>query len=717
MPTPDPSSPLNPYWAALPDSTELAPKLVAKVDKYNDQTFFRSMLAQYARSYRYYFGLDPSGIHATSQVLRGGDQGELAELRVNHSRSLVNTLLNLIVAPKIVWAPKAVNDDYASTQDLELASALLEYYWKDKQISILATRCLEEALVFSECYVMLGWDPDGGDDYAATVTPGLPSNPGLGADPAAAAEPVGMSMPEAENPEAPLTFGGVSKTGDVYLHKVSAWDVIRDVSKQSWADLDWVIVRKYHSKFTLAAKYPDQADLILSCSDDRNKLSLIGNASQNTETDDIACYYFYHKRTPALPEGRAVVYLANSAVLEDGPLPYESIPLYRVSAGELSGTPFGYTPYFEVLGVQELMDSLHTAIATNQSTLATQCITVAAGSTFALDELGKGMRLIYHPQDAQPPQALQLTKTPQEVFQHLANLKKDQELLFGLNSVVRGEPQSGELSGSALALLQSQALQQSSTIQANYLRFVEDIGTCVLAILRKNLSVERKVSITGKSNQSVVRDSEYSGEDLKNIKTVLVEIGNPMAQTAAGRSEMAKELIQMNILKSPEQYLQVLTTGRLEPLTQSLNSELMLIRSENEGMARGEMPVVTLIDDHMLHAREHRGVLANPDARANPDIVRVVLQHISEHDMAYHSAPPSTLVLMGQQPPQIPLMGPGMGGPPPGAGPEAGANTAPNNTEKPPMPRGNPAAGSAKMPDAPTNPASGQKWNPVDGGL
>ena len=62
-------------------------------------------------------------------------------------------------------------------------------------------------------------------------------------------------------------------------------------------------------------------------------------------------------------------------------------------------------------------------------------------------------------------------------------------------------------------------------------------------------------------------------------------------------------------------FQQVLSTGRLEPITNSLSSELLNIKSENEALARGEPPVMVILDDHKLHAREHRSVLANPTAQ------------------------------------------------------------------------------------------------------
>lgn len=673
------------YWAAA-QTEDFVRKAVARVDDYAESSLFSTLSSLQTRAYQYYYGLDANNVHTTSQVLRGGDVGELAAIRVNHSRSLVNTLLNLIVAPKLSWTPKAVNIDYESIKQCELAAALLEYYWVEKRVSSFSVRALEEALVFGEGFVYVDWEEQAGQDYSATED-----------------------------------LSATIKSGDLQFTNISSWDVIRDPFKQSYDALDWVIVRTWKSKWEIVAKYapyspapvgdPEAPDaesfeldenaelrnLILSAPSD---VKLESSNPTAEDSDDIPVYHFLHKRTPALPDGRHTVFLTNEAVLSDGKLDFEEWPLYRVSAGEMTGAPFGYTPYFDVLGVQELMDSLNTSIASNQSTFGTQLIAVQDGSDAGSDNLAGGMKVIYYPRDGKPPEAINLTRTPSEIFSHLQTLKKEQELLFGLNSVVRGEPQSGELSGSALALLQSQALQQSSTIQSNYLRFVQGIGDCVVYTIRTRASAPQKIAIVGKSSQFLVTETEFTGESLSRVKKVLVEIGNPMAQTAAGRSEMAKELMQMGLVKTPEQYHQVLLTGRLEPLTQSLQHELLLIRSENESLSRGEQPPALALDDHLLHAREHRAVLANPEARRSPEVTQAVLAHIQEHEQLFFTVPPTTLQMVGQTPPMP--MGPPGG---PGAGP----------AEAPP-PGAEPTTPAAELPQPPKNAATGEEWNPVDGG-
>lgn len=704
------------YWAAA-ETQFIGEKLMGRVTAFDTDKVTEEMYQRLFNARQYYYGFDPQGSHATSRVQRGGEQGELAEIRVNHSRALVGTLLNLVVSPKITWQPKAVNNDYAAAGQCILASAILEYYWKELGVDAFARRSCEEAIAFTEGFIFAEWDESMGED--------------IGVDP---------------------ETNALLKSGDIRFTNLSSWDVIRDPRKKSFESLDWVILKVQRNKWDLARLFPTSAEDIITHGLESKDLETPSGEEQSVgDSDDVTAYYFFHKPSPSLPAGRESVFISDHCVLIDRPLSYDAIPLHRVAPAEMVGTPFGYSQYLEVLGIQELIDSLHTSVATNQSTFSTQLIAIEQGSEVPIDQLTGGAKAIYYPPGKQPPQALQLCKSPPEIFQHIKDLKQDQEQLFGLNSVVRGTPQGSSRSGAALALLQSQAILQASGLQAAYLKFVEGLGAAVLCMIQTRCTTERKIAISGKSNAFLQKEEKFTGQSIAKVKKVTVDIGNPLAQTAAGRSEIAKELIQLQLIKTHEQYQQVLTTGRMEPLTQSLENELLLISAENEEIAKGQPPVggVLLHDDHLLHCREHRPTLANPQARINPQVLKSGTDHIHEHYRAFfgisptgdpgnpmQGIPPSPpdpqyrermLFLMGMGPMPAPMPPPGMGPPPgaggpppgPGGGPPPGAGGPPPGKKAGPPP-GPPEPGAPpnpeKLPSQPKNPATGQKWEPLTGG-
>lgn len=651
---------LTDYFALKP-TPELGKALWTKVqDDRNTDSAVSPHRDRNARAMLYYFGQNPTGTAQASMVSRGGDQGELAVYRVNHSRALVQTLINLILSAKVVWECVAGNSDSESRAQTILGAAILEQYWKDYRVASFAARQLEEAVVFGDAFIYAPWDKSLGQQYAPGVF-----------------------------------------TGDIDFKNVSTWDVIRDPYKKSYDQLDWRIVCLRESRFTLAAKYPQFEERILSVPSDiisKNSNMLPGQAGRDTE--DINVYHFYHDRTAATPAGRETIFVADDCVLEDGPLSYDTVPLYRVSAAEMFGTPFGYTAFQEILGLQEIVDSLESSVATNQTTFSTQMIGIQTGSNVSPESIG-GIKLITYPLGGSPPIAVQLTKTAPEVFQHIKDMVQNMEQLMGLNSVVRGVANSGEQSGSALALLSNQAKQQSSNLEGNFYQGLRSLGQGILETIRVKCPFPRTVALAGKTNTSLAQIQEYTKKDLTAIHRVNVDIGNPLQQTIAGRKELATMYIQALGPGSvrPEQLEQVIDTGRLEPLTNGLQKQLLLICSENESLQKGDSPPVLADDDHALHMREHVAMSSDPVVRGNPAAMQALNDHMNQHWSEYRAADPARLMVLGQTPP--PQLGPPPGAPPaPGGPPPSGP--PPGMGAKGPGPK---PAMAAKVSGPPTPPS------------
>jgi hypothetical protein len=442
-----------------------------------------------------------------------------------------------------------------------------------------------------------------------------------------------------------------------FFYNVPWWDVYpRPEEAGVERQLDWVVVRRpveplrpggpdtaRRSVTRTRSEQPSLEDRILACARARQgtrSRSGAKSGARSQDSDDVTCYYFYHRRGAALPKGREVVFLGDGTVLKDETLEYDDFPLYRVTPTELFGTPFGYSPFIEVMAIQELIDSLASTIATNQIAFGVQNVIVPQGSDISPEQLSGGLRVIYKPPGTEGPKPLQLTSSPKEVFEFLETLKADQQRLFGLNDVVMGDAPSKDMSGAGMALLSQSALQQSSTLQANYIRMVQSIGTSILGTLRSRMTVPRTLDIVGKQNAFLVKPpEEYSGKNLGRVSKVLVDIGNPMEQTPTGRFELGQQMIQLGVKLNVDQMQQLVSTGRMDPLTRGLQSELLNILSENEAIAAGQPPDAMLHDDHLLHGREHSVPVANPEARKDPSVLDAHMKHMHMHYELYFGVP------------------------------------------------------------------------------
>jgi hypothetical protein len=653
------------YFATLP-TDEIGKDLITRVDDYYSFLQESGTLTKWNKAYRAYYGLSKDGMIDTTEIGSGGSQGELSILKVNHVRNLVQHLLNMTTAQRPAMQPRATNSDFKSQSQTILASGVLDYYLREKKLESALKKSVELALVFSEGFVTVEWDATSGEVYS--------TNPDTGA-------PV--------------------YEGDIKYEARTPLDVIRDAEKLSAEDDDWKIVRTFKNRFDLAEKYPEYAEdiLRLNVSEEyfrRYSFQRRGRKIRN----DVPVYTLFHRKSEAVPNGRQVVFLPSGLVLLDVALPYREIPVYRNAPGDLVGTPFGYTPVYDLLGIQQAIDSLYSIVTTNQLTNGVSNVMVPKGSDLSVQQISQGLNLIEYDRDLGKPEVLNLTFTPGEIFSQIRKLEEAMETLSGVNSVVRGNPEASLKSGAALAMVASQAIQFNSGLQQSYVAVMEGVGTATINTLRDFATVPRVAYIAGKHNRPLMK--EFKGDDLAQINRVTVEVTNPVSKTPAGRLEIANQLMQGGLIKRPEQYISVLETGKLEPLIENEMSELLLVRAENEQLSEGQLPIATAVDDHKMHILEHKSVLASPEARSNPTLVKNATAHILEHIELLRTTDPALLELIGQKP-----LAPAQTPSAPGPIPEVMDATNPVVQN----------AQSVNLPQMPTNPLSGSPYDPQTGGL
>jgi hypothetical protein len=611
------------YWAAAP-ADEIANEILDRVEDYYRFMSLSGRLDLIRRSWLYFYRPRVTG----GRLNPTGEQGELTVMSVNHYRNLLTHLSTMTIQQRPSFEPRATNSDTKSQAQVILAAGLLDYYMREKKLERYIKRGVDTSLMMGEAFVRAEWDATGGAVYGKTES------------------------------------GAAVYEGDMKYSNYNPLNCIRDFTLESHSQEVYYILRDPVNKFSLAAKFPDLAEDILD-----DSVDLLEYAKTTTlqalgfdDSDNIFVYTLLHKPTPALPGGRFTTCLDNGTVLQDGPLPYKETHVYRIAPDEEEGTIFGYTVGFDLLAVQEGIDILYSTVITNQSTFGVQNILVPKGHDISTSQMSGGLNVIEYDKDIGKPEAINLTETPAEIFNFIQMLEQVSETLSGVNSVARGNPEASLKSGAALALVASQAIQFSQNLQQSYTQLVEDIGSGTISILQDFASVPRVAAIVGKSNRPLMK--EFSGHDIDRINRVMVDMGNPMTRTTAGKVNLADALAERSMIDSPDQYIQVITTGRLEPVVESKQAENLLIKSENEALADGRPQIVIVTDKHAQHILEHRVVLANPEVRTDPNsaaIQKATLDHIQDHINALKTTDPSLLQLIHQQPmmPAAPQGAPG----------------------------------------------------------
>lgn len=631
------------YFAA-DEAKKVADILMHRMDTWQSSLESNGYLEKLRMCWAAYHGAYYTDFGYGHQVTFSGAQGELTNLPVNHLRNLAQHMLVMTTASRPSMQARAANTDYKSLVQTQLANGLLDYYLREKRLEKYLHRAVEYAIVLSAGYIKIEWNATSGEIYDYS-----------------------------EETQVPIY------EGDVEFSNLSPFDVMFDPTKEDQKH-DWVLSRTYKNRFDLIAKYPEFEEQIKNLpSKSEHKSFGMGTFGYN-ETDDVSVYELFHERTEAMPNGRYLLFSSPECVFIDMALPYPSIPIYRISAADILGTPFGYSPMFDILPLQEGINTLYSTILTNQNAFGVQNIYVPRGADITVNALAGGLNIIEGNSQAGQPTPLNLTNTPKEVFEFLKILEQAQETISGINSVARGNPEASLKSGTALALVQSMALQFMSGLQQQYVQLIEDVGTGLINILKDFAAVPRVAAIVGKNQRTYLK--EFKGEDLSKINRVIVDVGNPLTRTTAGRVQMAEQMLQMGIITNPQDYFAVINTGNLEIMTENHNSEIYLVKGENEALIAGEDVPVIDIDDHKQHIIEHRSILADPDLRKDAELVQRVLGHIQKHIESLQMTDPNLLSLIGQQP----------------LSPPGGSPPAPQAAPVPPQSAGQNIAGQAQMP-------------------
>lgn len=692
--------PLKPYFAADPDSLALARALDGKREKWDEFMLRSTIYERQRRSLLTLFGFDPEFASAnTSKVGTRGEEGQLASLRPNHYRRVALQVLSLATSQKPALKPRASNTDERSQTQTLLASSILDYYLIDRR----STRDLKEgawhAITLGAGYVVGGWNAQAGEKVTVDPVSGKPVT-----------------------------------NGDLEFSVPLPEDVMFDWTVRSHKDRKWRVVRSYRNKYDLAAKYPEHEEEIVGMTMpvDRFRMRqlLLTDTIRAGDTDLIPVLEFFHDRTDAVPDGRYMMSVGPKLALIDTALPYKRVPVFEVTADRVFGTGFSYTSLFDCLSMQQAVDMQSSVAVSNQKTLGTQNIVAPRAAGVDVTQLGEGLSLMEF--DGQiAPKAESWSHTDPQVFEFRNQLIQELGLIGGGLTAQTQGTEDRQLSGAAQAMLDAQSLRYNSGLQESYKELCEDVGTFIIDCLKQYASSPRIVQIAGKTGAYAIK--EFTSDDLSTIDRVTVESVDPMLTTTAGKMQVADNLLGKGLI-SAQQYLGLISTGNLDVMTEGPESIRINLKSENERLAQGQQCVVMPTDNHQMHITEHAAVVANPEVRENKVIYSAVLDHITMHMQVWRETDVGLLAATGQQPPASPMAVSVAGMPLPGEGPVAtmpqptapmgppamaappmpGAQSAtPNPMQAAPLPDTQPPA----PPNAPTNPATGQPWNPMNGGM
>jgi hypothetical protein len=681
------------HWASVP-TVELPDVVREKATDFWQRLNDTGLLQLWRRSESAYYltdgmqGLWKDGV----AVQYAGADAEIDMLQVNHYRSIVDGIISMTTQARAEFQAKAINDATRSLMEAPVATGLVAAYWRRTHLEEKTTSDVRKVMLYGEGYQHLRWDVHAGK----LMTQEQPGPDG---------QPVTAQMTG--------QYGEPIHEGDVVPESVPPWRVVHDLECKD-IKLPWSMVAHRESIWDLMARYPQLGPAIMAERGGPRWPEDVwqdqwATPSEGDCDDTVTVWCVYHVPTDAVPKGRYAL-VCGSVVLYDGPalLP-DQVPVYPLIAARQEGRGWGHSAAWDLLPLQQTLNMSESSLTTMMEAFGMVNILVPDGSNIVPADLGSGRKFVkcgVGPEGQMlKPEVLQLLDIEPACFDYPDRQQSKMETLSGMNSVARGEPESSLKSGAALALVASQAVQFNSQLSSARVQHLENVASGLLAILKRHMDTPRVAETAGNGANRYLK--EVTKDEIESVDRVELDIVSGVMGQAAGRMEVANNLLDRVPNLKPEQYLQVLNTGRLDPLTRSETAELDLIAQENDELREGRPTMVEDFDDHGLHVMEHRALL-DISTRKDQRVADVIRAHIVEHANKLAQMDPMTAALTGQSVPPPPPMMPPEGPPPEGDAPP-GDGSPPKSGPKP-TPGKAQTAGGQPIPGGPLMPQ-----NPLTG--
>jgi hypothetical protein len=582
------------YWAAEKDVDLLVSKISGFLNLFslNAEAERSSIASIWSRNLRMYYNSVLSNDSSDSSLQFQGENGELINMHVPVARSDVRKLISIATRQRLNFKAQAESTDYETTANTQVADALALEYTTDEDIDLngVRERALELAIVCGHSFVLNQWNSD-------------------------KEKPIFRVLPP--------------------------WMTTYNYNVDSFDNLDWFVVHYFVNRYSLAEEYPKVKDEILTASSDSSMINpwSINFGIFDYSDDDVLVSEFYHKSTPALPNGRLVKFI-NTLPLEDIDNPYldkdgkAEIPVSIVIPEYIQPYLLGYPKICDLLPLQEMTDHQFSVMASIFASLGVPAILNPRGSGMNASNMS-GLKVIsYSPQmgdgmKGAKPEILELCKLPPNLLDTINIMQQFQQRISNVSGALQGILPPGVTAASAIATLSANAVEFIEPLSLAVNKAIESAMMRAIVQTKLFMSDERVITSVGPNN--VKASMTFSSDDLIGLKRVNMLTQNPLTLFSGGRQKIAEDYMKMGLITTPEEYDAVMVYGTVEPIREKRMTKQSLVSWENQQIRAGKPVYALATDDHAYHIYEHSMLQNDPEIRKRPEILQIIDDHLQSH--------------------------------------------------------------------------------------
>jgi hypothetical protein len=491
----------------------------------------------------------------------------------------------------------------------QMAEALLEYWWDDLSLDDKLEEALLWSIITGQGFWKVTWDQHAGKAMRFLLDP--QGNP-----------IVDDSLKDLFR--AKLRQQGIEpqeKTvylGDIRVEVPSPFDTYIDPTAKVFEDAKYVICEHNLDPDEIQARWgvwaePDK----ISAAPDASLP--FANATDTAEHNVKAVNIGYFRPSPALPNGRYVVWMDKPArILEDGPWPYPSheLPFVKFPGIRVPGQIYDSSVVEHAIPLQkELNRTISQIVQYKNLTIKPRVWspTGALAGTRLTDEPGVVQE--YNPMGEHKPEVERLPTMPPYVFDHLTGIRNSLREVFGLTEVGEGQLPPNLEAGVAIDLLQEMSTDRLAPTIKLMEQGLARAGQLMLNLAQQYYIEPRLIKVRGSG--SGVQVKRFSQADIQGGISIRVESGSALPRTRAGRQARVEWLMSQGIIR-PDQAYKHLDVADLKGLAVQFQSAEDKALRENDKIAQGDFILNEIAYEQGIQAIQ-TGQAIGPDGQPITD--------------------------------------------------------------------------------------------------
>lgn len=239
--------------------------------------------------------------------------------------------------------------------------------------------------------------------------------------------------------------------------------------------------------------------------------------------------------------------------------------------------------------------------------------------------------IVPYPDGTEKPAWLAPTQMPAWWVEEPKALHDQLDDIMGVHDVSRGQAPVNIDSGYGLSVLAEQDTTPVGKLVKGMAYAFGRVATMALQIMEVQVKDKRQAVVRTPSMPP--QTTGWTGADLVGQTQAEVPLESVMPRNHSAMAQLAKELVQMGLIQTFEQFATVSEMPGYRDLINRLDPDVSKARWENHSMAQGGVEIPEQFDDHTVHIKELNDFRKSARYRTlDPETRQIFEDHAKAHE-------------------------------------------------------------------------------------